>query len=210
MEISQENVRPAVGSPRLTLRLLMTDSDHDLMRQCREGHVAAFEALVRRWEGKVGRMLGGLLFHRGRASRCDIDDLAQEVFVRVLLAKDRYRPEAAFSTWLYQIVLNVARDAGRKNRRRPERLLSDQTSDGEASPATMTAQQELIEKINRAMDDLPDELREIVMMKHYGELTFAEIAVVTGDPPSTVKSRMQAALIQLRGLLKKQGIQSGD
>jgi RNA polymerase sigma-70 factor (ECF subfamily) len=182
----------------------MTDSDHDLMRQCREGDAAAFEALVRRWEGKVGRMLAAL------AGRSDVDDLAQEVFVRVHLAKDRYRPEAAFSTWLYRIVLNVARDAGRKNRRRPERLESQQPADAQNSPPAATAQQEVVEKVNLAMDHLPDELRDVVMMKHYGELTFAEIAEVTGDPPSTVKSRMQAALVQLRGLLKKQGIQNGD
>ena len=204
METCHEKVRPPVAGPRLTLRLLMTDSDHDLMRQCREGDAAAFEALVRRWEAKVGRMLAGL------AGRSDIDDLAQEVFVRVLLAKDRYRPEAAFSTWLYRIVLNVARDAGRKNRRRPEPLEHQQPTDAQNSPAAATAQHEVVEKVNRAMDHLPDELRDVVMMKHYGELTFAEIAVVTGDPPSTVKSRMQAALIQLRGLLKKQGIQNGD
>jgi RNA polymerase sigma-70 factor (ECF subfamily) len=182
----------------------MTDSDHDLMRQCREGDAAAFEALVRRWEGKVARMLAGM------AGRSDIDDLAQEVFVRVLLAKDRYRPEAAFSTWLYRIVLNVARDAGRKNRRRPERLESVQPADGSQPPAAALAHEEVVAKVNRAMDHLPDELRDVVMMKHYGDLTFAEIAEVTGDPASTVKSRMQAALVQLRGLLKNQGIRNGD
>ena len=199
-----EKVRPPVAGRRLTLRLLMTDSDHDLMRQCREGDAAAFEALMRRWEAKVGRMLAGL------AGRSDIDDLAQEVFVRVHLAKDRYRPEAAFSTWLYRIVLNVARDAGRKNRRRPQPLESQQPTDASDSPAAAIAQHEVVEKVNRAMDHLPDELRDVVMMKHYGELTFAQIAEVTGDPPSTVKSRMQAALVQLRGLLKKQGIRNGD
>lgn len=182
----------------------MTDSDHELMRQCREGDAAAFEALVRRWEGKVGRVLATL------AGRSDIDDLAQEVFVRVLSAKDRYRPEAAFSTWLYRIVLNVARDAGRKNRRRPELFAFADAVDGEISPPTATAQQEVVEKVGRAMGGLPEELRELVVMKHFGELTFAQIAAVTGDPPSTVKSRMQAALDQLRGLLKKQGIQNGD
>jgi RNA polymerase sigma-70 factor (ECF subfamily) len=182
----------------------MTDSDHELMRQCREGDAAAFEALVRRWEGKVGRVLATLV------GRSDIDDLAQEVFVRVLLATDRYRPEAAFSTWVYRIVLNVARDAGRKNRRRPELLAVQEVVDGQILPPTATAQQEVVEKVGRAMGGLPDEMRELVVMKHFGELTFAEIAAVTGDPPSTVKSRMQAALVQLRGLLKKQGIQNGD
>jgi RNA polymerase sigma-70 factor (ECF subfamily) len=82
--------------------------------------------------------------------------------------------------------------------------------DGQNSPATATAQQELAEKVERAMEGLAEELRELVVMKHFGELTFAQIAEVCGDPPSTVKSRMQAALVQLRGLLKKQGIQNGD
>lgn len=84
----------------------MNTSDHELMRRCRDGDMAAFEELVRRWEGPVARILARL----GQPSS-EAEDLAQEVFLRVLDARGRYRACGAFSTWLYRITLNVARSA---------------------------------------------------------------------------------------------------
>ena len=73
--------------------------------------MAAFEQLVRRWEGPTGRILTRLA-----VSGADVDDLCQEVFLRVLGARGRYRASGAFSTWLYRIALNVARSAARRRR----------------------------------------------------------------------------------------------
>jgi RNA polymerase sigma-70 factor (ECF subfamily) len=182
----------------------MTHDDHELMRCCREGDDDAFAILVHRWEDRVRRMLRPLV-----PARADVDDLAQEVFLRVLGARDRYRPVGAFSTWLYRIALNVARDAARR-RRTSEPLGNHQPVDGRAPPSAELEHDDLIGRIERAIAALPTPLRDAVVMKHYGELTFAQIAAVTGVPASTVKSRLHAALIALRGRLKALGIDSRE
>jgi len=94
----------------------MQPTDADLMRRWQEGDGPAFEALVRRWQRRVAALLGRL------AGPSVAADLCQEVFLRVYQAGPRYREEGAFTTWLYRIILNTARDAGRRARRTPRPL----------------------------------------------------------------------------------------
>ena len=89
----------------------MSTSDHELMHRCGQGDAAAFEMLVRRWEGRIENVLRRLV-----TSPTDAEDLKQETFVRVLLASRRYKANGAFSTWLYRIALNLARDVARRQR----------------------------------------------------------------------------------------------
>src|SRR5690349_6670456 len=95
----------------------MEPSEAELMRRWQDGDTASFEEIVRRWQGRVGRLLARL------AGPSAAPDLCQEVFLRLYGARARYREEGAFATWVYRIALNVARDAGR--RRRPDRALSN-------------------------------------------------------------------------------------
>src|SRR5260370_15922786 len=95
----------------------MGHPDTELIRRWQLGEAAAFEALVRRWQAPIGRFLMRQVGHADQAA-----DLCQEVFLRVYRAGPRYRATGALSTWLYQIALNVARDAGRRRRRAPEPL----------------------------------------------------------------------------------------
>jgi RNA polymerase sigma-70 factor (ECF subfamily) len=178
----------------------MSEADHELMRRLGEGRTEALEELLRRWEGPVARVLGKLA---GR----EVEDLSQEVFLRVVGARERYRPRGAFSTWLYRIVLNVARDAARRRRLRVWLSLENHevVSNGSA-PAEGAQRRELAEQVRRALEALPARLREPLVMKHFGELTFAEVAAVLGVPASTVKSRVQAGLERLRGELRRRGI----
>src|SRR5436190_18269759 len=90
----------------------MGHDDPDLIQRWQRGDAPAFEALVRRWQTPVARFLARLV---GRPDL--VQDLCQEVFLRVHLARGRYRTDGAFSTWLYRIALNVARDALRRHRR---------------------------------------------------------------------------------------------
>lgn len=176
-------------------------SDHELMERCRAGETAAFEQLVRRWEGRVARVLARLTGLNG-----EVDDLCQEVFVRILRALDRYEPCAAFSTWLYRIVLNVARDAGRRQRWRWRPLGDHQPPGHGQTPLASASQRELGQQVASALLVLPPALREALTLRHFAELTFAEIAAVTGVPASTMKSRVHAALTALRAELRRRGI----
>ena len=173
--------------------------DHELMRRCREGDFGALTELVDRWDGRVGRVLARLV-----ASPADVDDLRQDVFLRVFRARHRYRARGAFSTWLYRIVLNVARDAAR--RRRPESLGSHEPRAHDEAAETLAERRELCGQVADALASLPETLREPLVLKHYSELTFAQVAEVSGVPVSTVKSRVGAALARLRGTLQRQGI----
>src|SRR5438132_9166499 len=93
--------------------------DAELMRRWQQGEAAAFEALVRRWEHPLGRFLSRLVVRPEL-----VQDLCQEVFLRVYQAGPGYRETGAFSTWVYRIALNAARDAGRRRRHAPQPLHS--------------------------------------------------------------------------------------
>src|SRR5919201_2457367 len=102
----------------------MGHPDAELMRRWQRGDAAAFAALVERWQQPVARFLLRLVGRPDRAA-----DLCQEVFLRVLRAAPRYRERGQFTTWLFQIAVNVARDAGRRRRHAPDPL-PDEVSSG--------------------------------------------------------------------------------
>jgi RNA polymerase sigma-70 factor (ECF subfamily) len=176
----------------------MGSSDAELIQRWRGGDSAAFEDLVQRWQRPVARFLCHLA---GR--RAPIEDRCQEVFLRVYRTRADYREQGAFSTWLFQIALNVARDA-RDRAGREERLLGSVGPQPPAVAADVVCQtREHAALVQRALTDLPEELRIVVVLKHYEGLRFAEIARITGTPASTVKSRFAAALQRLRETLRE-------
>jgi RNA polymerase sigma-70 factor, ECF subfamily len=177
----------------------MPPTDADLMRRWQQGDVCAFEALVRRWQRRVAALLGRLAGNRLAA------DLCQDVFLRVYQAGPRYREEGAFTTWLYRIILNTARDAGRRARREWQPLADREPSE-ERPPADALCRQETVQLVAEAIAELPAALRDVLILRHYEGLPFEEIARLTGTPASTLKSRFAVALAQLRVRLEKRGL----
>jgi RNA polymerase sigma-70 factor, ECF subfamily len=164
------------------------------------GDPAAFVALVRRWQQPVARFLAAII---GRDDR--VPDLCQEVFLRVFLARSRYRETGAFSSWLYRIALNVARDACRR-RRPPMHSLADQEfRAADPGAESRCQQQELSEAIAAGLAHLPLKLREVVVLRHYEHLNFKDMAQMLGIPPSTLRSRFELGMGQLRAFLKQRG-----
>src|SRR5258708_2987420 len=98
----------------------MGNEDGELFPPCQTGDASAFEALVRRWQVPIARFLVRLL-----GTSAPVADLSQETFLRLYLNGSRYREEGAFSTWLYQIALNLARDWLRRKQREPQLLTED-------------------------------------------------------------------------------------
>jgi RNA polymerase sigma-70 factor (ECF subfamily) len=176
--------------------MAMEFADHALIRRWQAGDPAAFEALVRRWEGPVARFLDRML-----SGAAPIEDAAQEVFLRVYRAGPGYRPQAAFSTWLFQIAVNVARDALRRERRRAP--VSDVEPIDDAEPWSVAEARETVRLVAQALAELPEELRVVLVLRHYQGLSFAEIGRICAAPASTVKSRFAAALARLRPLLRR-------
>lgn len=176
----------------------MQPTDAELMRRWQNGDADAFEALVRRWQGRVAALLGRLAGPYAAA------DLCQDVFFRVYQAGTRYREEGAFPTWIYRIVLNVARDAGRRARRAP-RPLVDHEPPGGQTPDEAVCRRETTDVVAEAVAELPDALREVLVLRHYDGMSFEDIARLTGTPASTLKSRFTAALARLRLRLEQRG-----
>jgi RNA polymerase sigma-70 factor (ECF subfamily) len=180
---------------------LVSVSDHDLMDQTRAGDTDAFAALVDRHTGAV---IGFLRRYLGDTHRSE--DLAQEVFLRVYRAAPSYRPEARFTTWLYTIALNVARDKHKYDRRRPRLAfhdLSDRTT-GEriaakspeadaARPDAEAARSELRAGVRAVIAEVAEPYRTALVLRDLQGLSYEETADVLDCPLGTVKSRVNRA-----------------
>jgi RNA polymerase sigma-70 factor (ECF subfamily) len=174
----------------------MDHSDAELMAAWRQGEAVAFAALVRRWQQPVARFLAHLVGPAG-----SVPDLCQEVFLRAWQAGPRYRESGAFSAWLYRIALNVARDAGRRQRRTLP-LGNGEWTGQAAPPEAICAGRELAGAVAQAVAGLPEPLRVVLVLRHYEGMSFESIARLTGTPASTLKSRFAAALARLRARLR--------
>lgn len=178
----------------------MGTDDAELIQRWQRGDPAAFAALVRRWQQPVARFLARYV------SRTElIQDLCQEVFLRVYHAGPRYREAGAFSTWLYRIAVNVARDAGRRRRREPVALNEDEPATRSPSAEAVCEQRELARLVAQAVAELPEPLRLVLVLHHYEGMNFEQIARLTRTPASTLKSRFAAALRRLRERLQQLG-----
>jgi RNA polymerase sigma-70 factor (ECF subfamily) len=178
----------------------MGPHDPELVRRWQQGDPRAFEDLVRRWEQPVARLLSRLM-----GSTDLVEDLCQEVFLKVHGARARYRDNGNFAAWLYRIILNVARDAGRRQRRNPVAWQGPEPLDRRLPVDVRCQQAEAAEAIARTVAELPAPLREVLILHHYEGLNFEQIARLTGTPASTLKSRFTAALSRLRTRLHQLG-----
>ena len=201
--------RPDVGRDgRLESR-----TDEDLVLAVRAGDLDSLGVLVARWEQPLFRFVIRLV---GRDD--DARDVCQETFLRVLDRARHFRPGAKFSTWMYQIALNLCRDRARRSRRW-DRILVRKHAAADEAPAEPVAVAPAEEQpqaafeaeerrvaVRTALESLPAEQREVVVLKEYEGLKFREIAEVLGLPESTVKSRMYFALESMRGALERRGL----
>jgi RNA polymerase sigma-70 factor (ECF subfamily) len=184
-------------------------TDESLMLRYQEGDRAAFGVLVKRHQGP----LFNFAFRQVRVPQL-AEDVVQETFVRVVQNAADFKHEARFTTWVYTITRNLCIDQLRKRalRKHPSLdqasgeegdgpTLGEQTADPRASVEREATGTELKERIARAVGTLPDEQREVFLMREVVNLPFKEIAEITGVPENTVKSRMRYALERLQEAL---------
>lgn len=177
----------------------MTGDDSELIRRWRGGDPAAFDALVRRWQQRAARFLTRML-----GAAAPVADLCQELFLRIYQWRDRYRDEGNFGTWLYRIALNLARDHARKVARQPVPLPEEALVYSPAEPP-LWEHRELRETIDAALAELPPNLREVLVLRHYEEMNFEEMGRLLGVPASTLKSRFAVALGKMHEQLRECG-----
>jgi RNA polymerase sigma-70 factor (ECF subfamily) len=187
-------------------------TDESLMIRFQSGDRAAFTVLVRRHQGPLFNF--ALRYLR---SSPVAEEVVQDAFVRVVQNAAEFKHEARFSTWLYTIARNLCIDQTRKRalRRHPsldeprkaeERdgpTLGEQTADGKASVERAVVSLEIRERVAAAIDALPEEQREVFLMREVSNLPFKEIAGIVGVSENTVKSRMRYALERLQEALSE-------
>ena len=182
-------------------------TDEQLVERALAGDGDAFGEVVRRWERKIYALAYGIT-----GSVEDARDATQETFIAAYRSLPRFRGEAQVSSWLHRIAVNQCITRQRRARARAETGLEEEVEAGreqflstgrEASPAHASESRQRAEAVRRAVASLPQELREVVLMKEFEELTFQEIADALQIPLSTVKSRLYTALKQLRLKLER-------
>jgi RNA polymerase sigma-70 factor (ECF subfamily) len=185
-------------------------SDEELLRRFNEGDAEVFEVLVRRYERPLYNFILRSVRRRERA-----DELLQDVFLKVVQRSGDFKGNSKFSTWLYTIARNLCIDHSRKMVfRRHKSLDAPGRSDGEDGPTLLerTASEDprtdraviakdLQARITAAVEELPEEQKEVFLMRQVQGMAFKDIADVVGVPENTVKSRMRYALERLQRAL---------
>ena len=178
-------------------------SDEQLMLAFRQGEAAAFEALVQRHRGPVFNFI---LRSTGNPARAE--DLLQETWLKVIRSSREYEPRARFTTWLYTVARNLCVDSARKESVREVVPLETRRGDGESArewvddrgalPDRSAHNARLRPLLEQALMSMPNEQREVFLMREFLDMPFKQIADVVGVPENTVKSRMRYALEKLR------------
>jgi len=179
-------------------------TDEELVRTVLDGDRERFSELVERYQARLVNYLYRLVRNSD-----DAHDLAQEVFVRVYQALDRFDPTYRFSTWLFRVAQNAAIDQIRRRRFRMVPIGPQETDGGEPRREIELADEgpsaldgiearEREAEVRAAIDALPWEYRELILLRHYGELAYDEIAETKGMPLGTVKNK----LFRARQMLK--------
>ena len=187
-------------------------TDAQLIAKFRNGDLNAFNTLVWRWEKPVYNFV-----YRYVGNREDARDLCQKTFIRVYRKANKLRDANKFSTWLFQIAVNLCRDELKRQKRRHHVSLEQLQENGngtlragqesnpknQAQPDQALHRLELSELINRALQHIPEEQRAVIVMKEFQGLKFTEIAEVLETSVNTAKSRMYYGLTALRKVFDK-------
>lgn len=179
--------------------------DSDLISQYRSGNDAAFDLLVDRYQSKLYTTIFLIVKDQAIA-----EDLLQEVFVKVVntLNSDKYNEEGKFQPWVMRIAHNLAIDHFRKAKRYPMILMEDGSNVfnslrfAEETVEDRQMRDETIELVKRLIEELPEAQKQVLIMRHYLDMSFQEIADQTGVSINTALGRMRYALIHLRKKMK--------
>jgi RNA polymerase sigma-70 factor (ECF subfamily) len=180
--------------------------DSELLSLYQQGNEEAFEVLFHRHKSRIYTAIYLIVKDRYRA-----EDLLQETFIKAVntIKSGRYNEEGKFLPWLSRIAHNMAIDSYRKARRYPEIVLEDNSrlfnsmAFAEDSAESLQIAQETQTRLRDFIKELPEEQRQVLIMRHYMDMSFQEIADKTGVSINTALGRMRYALINLRKKMTK-------
>jgi RNA polymerase sigma-70 factor (ECF subfamily) len=178
--------RPASG---------VEQSDLELVRRVQRGERGAFDLLVLRYQHRVVKLVARLL-----RDPTEAEDVAQDAFVKAYRAIGSFRGDSAFYTWLYRIAVNTARNTMASRQRRPldyeaelseseQSMVESRMRHGD-TPEAAALSEEIHQTVNRAVEDLPEDLRTAIILREIEGLSYEEIAAAMDCPVGTVRSRI--------------------
>ena len=173
------------------------EKDFVLMRAIQKGDMVAFDAMVNRYKGRLMNVIGRML-----SSREEAEDVVQETFVRVYQHRQSFNFQHCFSTWIYTIGLNLARNELRKRRRFKFFEISEMKGSEKELAVDPKLPSRLPELLRGAVETLPGKYREAFLLRDIEELPYDEVAKILDVPLGTVKSRVNRARLMLREKLK--------
>jgi len=187
------------------------DADLELVRRVQRGDKRAFELLVAKYQRRISRLLSRMI-----RDPSDIEDVTQEAFIKAYRALPNFRGDSAFYTWLYRIAINTAKNHFAAQGRRAPTVVSNDIEDQEdgedsirlsdtATPDSLYQSKQVGLAVNRAIDQLPADLRTAIVLRELEGLSYDEIAAAMNCPVGTVRSRIfrarEAIAQELRPLL---------
>ncbi len=184
-------------------------SDTQLVRMYAEGNAFAIETLVNRYKDKVFTSIYFMVKDKYLA-----EDLFQDVFIRIIdtIRKGRYQEEGKFLPWAMRIAYNMCVDHFRKVKRTP----INKTADGadlfnwmhiaDESADTGMVKRQTYDRVQVMLEQLPEEQKEVIILRHYADMSFKEIATLTNCSINTALGRMRYGLINLRKMMVEKQI----
>lgn len=173
------------------------EKDFVLMRAIQKGDMVAFDSMVNRYKGRLMNVIGRML-----SSTEEAEDVVQETFVRVYQHRQSFNFQHCFSTWIYTIGLNLARNELRKRRRFKFFEISDMKGNEKELSVDPKLPSRLPELLKGAVATLPEKYREAFLLRDVEEMSYDEVAKILDVPLGTVKSRVNRARLMLREKLK--------
>ena len=172
-------------------------SDQQLMQAVAGGDLDAFNELVLRYQGLAWKTA-----YRFLGDAMEAEDIAQEAFLKLLAAAPRYRPQAAFRTYFYQILTHLCIDRTRK--RHPVSMdQAPETVDLSPGPAEKLIEKERSAQVRAALDTLPANQKAAMILRHYEGLSYAEIARILGLTSKAVERLISRAMTSLQARLTR-------
>ncbi len=191
------------------------DLDQELVARAQAGDKRAFELLVIKYQRRIARLLSRLI-----RDPVEIEDVAQEAFIKAYRALPSFRGESAFYTWLYRIAINTAKNYLTASGRRPQIAAGYGDDEDESqdvteqvpdfhTPESELSNRQIVSTVNEVVDSLPEELRTAITLREMEGLSYEDIAGIMNCPIGTVRSRIfrarEAIAAKLRPLLDSVG-----
>jgi len=169
-------------------------NDRDIILRCKKGDVESYGEIVQKYQKMIYNIV-----YRMLGDPADAEDITQTAFIKAYENLDRYNPEYPFFSWIHRIAVNEALNFIKQRQRIVE--LEDTHASPDNDPEDEYAQNEIQQQIDQALENLTPANRIIIILRHFGELSYREISEILDVPEKTVKSRLFTARQELRSIL---------